>query len=465
MAKNVERLQAREAKELIRREKQLGARSNRFYMIYLFMILALIYITDEMASTISIQFQANIVTEFFVKNMGMEYGAGLSLFSAIGFISYPVTVLIIFYRPLADKFGRKPFLVINTLCMGLGLFLVYLSKDIYVYMIGGTLMSFMVSHDMQCVYILECSDEKSRARNYAIVKAVAILGTLLVPLLRATLMQNVSERWHVVYLVPAIIGFVMALFALLFAKETNAFLTKRIEYLKTPIEERKQRSKEECEQNAQGGILTAVKFAFRHRQLRFLIIACCCFYLASLGTATYSTVMAKSALMTEEEITLALFLYPIGNALFTLISGFVSDKFGRKITIIAMSCSALACYLLFILSGMFKWTPYLTGFAIGGIMFSESSPTNLRSSVTVINTLLNGVMGGLATVISMILLPVIPEKMFGYMYLGLTVPGLVGAIVIMWLFVGETRGLDLKKVTGTEWDKPKKIKEETQEGE
>ena len=157
----------------------------------------------------------------------------------------------------------------------------------------------------------------------------------------------------------------------------------------------------------------------------------------------------------------------------------ISDKFGRKITIIAMSCSALACYLLFILSGMFKWTPYLTGFAIGGfmgsywgagdtiggIMFSESSPTNLRSSVTVINTLLNGVMGGLATVVTMILLPIIPEKMFGYMYLGLTVPGLVGAIVIMWLFVGETRGLDLKTVTGTEWDKPKKIKEETQDGE
>ena len=42
MAKNVERLQAREAKELIRREKQLGARSNKFYLIYLFMILSLI---------------------------------------------------------------------------------------------------------------------------------------------------------------------------------------------------------------------------------------------------------------------------------------------------------------------------------------------------------------------------------------------------------------------------------------
>ena len=38
--------------------------------------------------------------------------------------------------------------------------------------------------------------------------------------------------------------------------------------------------------------------------------------------------MSKSALMTEEEITHALFLYPIGNAFFTLLSGFVSDKFG-----------------------------------------------------------------------------------------------------------------------------------------
>ena len=84
-------------------------------------------------------------------------------------------------------------------------------------------MGFMVSHDMQCVYILECSDAKSRARNYAIVKAVAILGTLLVPLLRATLMQNVSERWHVVYLVPAIIGFVMSLFALLLLRKQTHF--------------------------------------------------------------------------------------------------------------------------------------------------------------------------------------------------------------------------------------------------
>ena len=113
MKKNIEKLKLREEKELVRRERQLNARSNSFYLIYLFMILALIYITDEIASTISIQFQTNIVTEFFVEKMGMEYGEGLSIFSGLGFITYPVTVLIIFYRPLADRFGRKPFLIVN----------------------------------------------------------------------------------------------------------------------------------------------------------------------------------------------------------------------------------------------------------------------------------------------------------------------------------------------------------------
>ena len=235
---DIEKRRMREARELVRREKQLRARSGQYYMVYLFMVLSLIYIVDEIASTISIQFQSNIINEFFVQNMGMEYGEGLSLFSALGFITYPVTLLIVFYRPLADRFGRKPFLIINTFVMGLGLFLVYLSDNIYVYMIGGSLMGFMVSHDMQCVYILECSNEKNRARNYALIKAVAILGTLLIPLLRETLMQNQSGRWHLVYLVPAILGFLLSFIALLFAKETDTFLVNRVRYLKTPLEER-----------------------------------------------------------------------------------------------------------------------------------------------------------------------------------------------------------------------------------
>ena len=62
-------------------------------------------------------------------------------------------------------------------------------------------------------------------------------------------------------------------------------------------------------------------------------------------------------------------------------------------------------------------------------------------------------MGGLLTIVTIFLLPMLPGEAFGYLYLFLTVPGLVAAIFIIWKYVGETRGLDLKKVTGAEWDK------------
>ena len=136
-----------------------------------------------------------------------------------------------------------------------------------------------------------------------------------------------------------------------------------------------------------------------------------------------------------------------------------------------MASSSLVCYSLFIASSMLSWPALLTGFAIGGfmgsywgagdtigsIMFSESAPTNLRSSVTVINTLLNGVIGGVASIISMVVVPLIPSEYFGYFYLCLTVPGLIGAIIVLLKCVGETKGLDLSKVSGLEWDK--KVKE------
>lgn len=69
----IEKQQRREAKELARRERQVKFKENKFYIIYLFMILSLVFITDEIASTISIQFQSNIVNEFFVDKKGMTY--------------------------------------------------------------------------------------------------------------------------------------------------------------------------------------------------------------------------------------------------------------------------------------------------------------------------------------------------------------------------------------------------------
>ena len=40
--------------------------------------------------------------------------------------------------------------------------------------------------------------------------------------------------------------------------------------------------------------------------------------------------------------------------------------------------------------------------------------SHLRSSVTVINTLLNGIIGGVASIIMMIIVPLVPVEYFGH---------------------------------------------------
>ena len=94
----IEKQQRREAKELARRERQVKFKENKFYIIYLFMILSLVFITDEIASTISIQFQSNIVNEFFVDKKGMTLVEVLAVIAIMGILAVLVVPSIINMR-------------------------------------------------------------------------------------------------------------------------------------------------------------------------------------------------------------------------------------------------------------------------------------------------------------------------------------------------------------------------------
>lgn len=111
---HIEKRHLREQKELLRRKKDLARPLPKLYLYYLFLIVGLAYIVDEIASNIANQFQSNIVNDFFVSNMGMEYAPGLSLYQTIGFVASIPLLLVILYKPLADKWGRKSSAIVMT---------------------------------------------------------------------------------------------------------------------------------------------------------------------------------------------------------------------------------------------------------------------------------------------------------------------------------------------------------------
>jgi MFS family permease len=402
----------------------------------------------------------------------MSYDQGLTNYQLIATLCSLPLLLVLLYKPLADKLGRKPFLVFNTLMMGVGLFIIFLSKNIAVFMIGSSLITFFVTHDVHVIYIMEAAPEKKRAIIYSLSKGIAVLGTLLVPWMRSVFMGNDSSQWHWVFLVPACLGFLVSLLALLTARESTTFLRHRIAYLEKSDEERANDEKKDKALHAQGGIKVGLLFSFKHKQLRNLMIVCFFFLIASISTSTYQSVMSKSAFMSEDEITQALYLYPVGNALFTIMMGFISDKWGRKPSAIAMTSVAIVSYALFFTGSLVGFPPMLMGFLIGAfvgsywsagdtidsIMIGESAPTNLRSSCTTVEAIvffLGGMVGqGVGMLCQAFFLS--SERYLGLLYFLLAVPGMVIALVLLIKNVGETKGIDLDTVTGEEWDTPKK---------
>ncbi len=235
----------REEKELARRTKELGRKKPKGYLVYLLVVLSIVYIVDEITSAMGSSMQSEVVTDFFVKGMGMEFNTGLAAFTAMGAPVYSVMILMPFYKSLADKYGRKLFLVLNTVGMGIGLGICMAANSPFVYIMGMLVINFVMYNDMQVIYVMECAPEKHRAKLTSLTKAVALLGVTLIPILRDVFMGNDGSQWRKVFLVPAIVAAVVGIAAIFLMRETPVFLNKRVEYLRLSDEERVARSARE----------------------------------------------------------------------------------------------------------------------------------------------------------------------------------------------------------------------------
>ncbi|MCR5151147.1 MAG: MFS transporter [Clostridiales bacterium] len=459
----------KKAKEIAKRQKQLNAHRSSFYLVYLFFIISIIYITDEVASQMAAFMKTEIANDMLAK-----FGeASVSRLDIITFVSFPFMALGILYKPLADRFGRKPFLIINTFGMCLGLLIIYLTESVFGYIVGSCLVQFFVAHDMQVVYIMESAPDKHRAKIYSSIKCIAMLGVLLIPLLRKLLMSDVSQ-WRRVYLLPGIAGMLVSIAAIFLTKETDAYNISRINILEGKA----------CEtENKSGSVIQALRFVWKHKQLRFIFLALVFSETGFVFTIDYQVIMSygyagfslanglasslESALQSVgiNEVTTALFFFPIGCALSTLATGFISDKFGRRISAVVMSGSAALFFLAFFLGSNKGLSPQAVGFLCGAsvgtfwsnidticLMAGESTPTALRSSVLAASFLATGLGIGISFMVSVPLLSVFGNSSIGWVSFALTVPGLVADFFILIFKVKETTGVDLVTIQGSEFE-------------
>lgn len=456
---------AREAKELERRKLQLNKQHPKGYLVYLLVVLSIVYIVDEITSAMGSSMQSEVVTDFFVKGMGMEFNTGLAAFTAMGAPVYSVMILMPFYKALADKYGRKLFLVLNTIGMGIGLGICMSATGPVVYILGMLVINFVMYNDMQVIYVMECAPEKHRAKLTSLTKAVALLGVTLIPILRDVFMGNDGSQWRKVFLIPAIVALVVGIAAIFLMDETPVFVAKRIDYLGMSDEERaaKAASEKKAADEGKGGVGRALKFIFSHRQIRAVAI-CAMVFMAATGVTSYYESIMKTGGMNTAQVTQAMYYIPFCNALMTAIGGFMTDGLGRKKSATILSLIAFIGLGAFVLSANYGLSPIIVGvsygFFIGGlwsvadmlclIISGESSPTHLRASVLATMSMMGGIgsgISGIAITVGMLFVDSI-----GMLSLCICAPFMLFAIILLLTQVHETKGIDLNTVTGAEWD-------------
>ena len=465
-------------KEIKKWEREKLKPRPKGYFAWLVFVICLIYMTDEIASQIGTLMKTEIAIDLLAKFGDSSVG----MLDILSMVVVPFQVVCLFYKPLADKLGRKTFLVINTFGMSFALLLIFLSNNLFMYFLGACMVQFFIPHDMHVVYIMETAPPKHRARVYSCIKFVANMGVMLVPLLRRFMMKEASQ-WRNVFLIPAIIGLGCSFIALISSRETDAFIDSRLRWLRMTDEERNLLKAEKKTESAQGGLGNALKFAFSHKQLKWLYITSAFVNMGFLLTLDYQVIMtygyAEHFVKIGEYLTLAeavkaasvgvvttaLFLFTVGSAVAQVIMGFVCDGKGRKAAAITMASICTLSFVGFFVGANLGLTPYVVGFLCGAcigsyyatndiliMMIGESSPTNLRSSTISAQFIVTAAGVVFSYGVGLPLITALGNSAAGIILLCMALPGFILALLTLCAKTHDTTGINMDTVTGCEWD-------------
>ncbi len=454
LSKNQRRL------ETLRKKEEESERFLR-NMIWIMLILTVIYVVDEITSNINLMRPYMIFDLFRIPNADAasdEYATAVSKMAVTSIPTYLFMILMPFYKAFSDKYGRKLFLVINTVGMGLGMLLCMVAPNYVWYIVGSVLYGFFTPNDMQVIYIMEVAPKEHRATYCSVTKGIALLSVSLIGVLRSIFYDPADvTTWRRVFLVPVIGALAIGVMAYFFLKETPVFLRQRIEDIEAEEEGKKEEAETKPAAKANGGIRESFRFMFHDTQIRNLVLILVLFMCAVALTGYAAETMLAYG-QSDADMNTFYVVEPIVYAVFAFFSGFLTDWLGRKKSGILFGILALVGEIAFVLCAVFHASPVVLAFA-NGLMYgglwsfsdllyivvpSESVPTEMRASVVGLlqYTALSNMV---VTIIVGVLYQYIGSRMIGLIQLVFFIPFMLLSILYVNKHLRETKDVDLSE--------------------
>ncbi len=436
----------------------------------LIIVLSIVYIVDELASSVRGIVEVQTIRDLFnVVYPSSDYdkaSATLGFVTMAGYLSYLISP---FYKSLADKWGRKPFLIINTLGMGLGMLVCIISKSVALYIVGTVILTFFTPNDVQVIYIMECAPKEHRAKLCSLTKGLALISVSLLGLFVKLFVNDaVPSTWRNVFIIPIILAFVIGFAAIYFVRETPVFTQKRLSYLRGTEEEKlaaieEERVSEEKEKEKSASVWDAIKYIFSNPQTRAIALVALLMMFSTGYTGKYQPMLEAgkyNGVMTTDAINIILMFYPVINGIFTIIGGFITDALGRKKSALILGLWAAIGLGIFAYGCIRPLNPWVIGLAYGisiaglwsisdmifFVITSESTPTELRASVVGTMQLIGMFGVGFNMVYNNVVTMLAGSTNLPVVLTIAYLPLMAIALIIMMLKVKETKGVDLENV-------------------
>ena len=458
-----ERKLFREQKELIRLNREAQRPKGAYYLLFAMIVLTVIYIVDEITSNMNSSMQPYALFDLFkIASRDVNSEAYKGAINTVAPWSTAANLFLIitpFYKALSDRYGRRLFLMINTVGMGVGMLIVMTAHSVVQYILGMLFMMFFTPNDMQVLYIMETAPKEKRATYSFVAKGIALISVSLIGVLsRMFLKEDVASSWRMVYLIPVIVAIVVGAGSFFLVRETPVFVEQRLGFLSLSPEQRMEKAKEDKKSGTaeQGGVFRAIKFIFKTPQLRWIFIAGFLFFATTFYTSYYSTVLEGA--MSTDLVSTVLIIYPLINGVVTIVSGFFSDKLGRKKACMILGGLAVSGLLLFVLACRLGWGPIAAGVfygcSIGGLwsmsdtlirtMPAESAPSGMRASVMGTISVMIGAGMFIGQALFIVLQNFLPMDL---LFLLICVPFMAVSLLLLMLKVKETKNVDLDNIT------------------
>ena len=462
----------RKEREIARLEKRLAKPVGSSYVYYLIFLLSVVYLCDEIVSQIEWQMQSVVAQAIYAPVYGS--GRAVAMMLTWSSITMIASAFASFYKPLSDRYGRKPFLIINTIGMGASLIVISLATNIPAYLIGTSILAFFVPHDVQMVYIMETAPQKHRGTVYSLSKAFATLGMMLIPLLRNLIMGNDTSRWREVYWIFGLATIVVAVISAGLIRESDVWMRSRLERLRMSEAEWEERKAQKDRTAENPGLLKAIGICLKNKQTKWLFIAAGFIGFASnfnnyyesimnfgySGTLMISGASVDTSVTITDMVTKALFLFPVGSGLSQLLPGILGDRLGRRKACIIMAGLATVSFIVFNIGAYAQWMPYVVGLFAGmsvgsfwgcndiatGMLVSESVPTNMRSAALAAAPFFATFITMISGILELIAINVLGDSFAGVVCLIIGVPGLVIGLLLLARNVKETNNIDIEAV-------------------